>query len=233
MSSFKKIREATTIQNHKISAYSNHMHLLSTPDTRYVYLLAGTHGDEPESSYVLNKVIQEDYFDDLPYQIIFVPEVNPDGLRLNTRVNANNVDLNRNLQTNNWVSSYSEERYFPGISPNSEVETKFLIELFKDYRPQFIISFHSWKRILNYNLNPQAIRVAQLVAEYNKYPISDDIGYSTPGSLGSYVDDVLHCGIITYELPVVNPPSLTMEDIWKENQAGLKAALESLKTTYD
>ena len=82
-----------------------------------------------------------------------------------------------------------------------------------------IFSFHTWHPLLNHNLH--AKQVADYIAQYNKYQVVDDIGYPTPGSLGSYVDDVLNCGIITYELPQASP-ELSMHDIWMNNASGLQ-----------
>lgn len=231
--SFKMIKEAVTTHNNKISAYSNCLPSLSAPATRYVYLIAGTHGDEPESTYVLCELIREDYFSKLSYPIIFITAINPDGLKDSTRCNANKVDLNRNFPAYNWSTIHTADRYFPGNKPSSEIETQFLVELLNGCPPQFIISFHSWKRILNHNNHQHSVHLAQLIAKHNNYHVSDYIGYSTPGSLESYVADKLNCGLITYELPVMEQPALQMSDIWRENQNGLKAALEFLITTYD
>jgi protein MpaA len=228
------VKQAITSMGNKLQAFTNGLitPTLNQQPIEYIYLLAGTHGDEIESTYVLNQLLKQEYFDKLSYPIIFVPEVNPDGLILNTRVNANKVDLNRNFKTSDWSHDFIKERYFPGVSPNSEVETIFLIELFELYKPKFILSFHSWKRILNNNNHPQAVQIAKLIAQYNQYPIDTDIGYETPGSLGSYTNEVLGCGILTYELPIADNIALTLDQVWLENRQGLQIAMEFLKTTY-
>ena len=69
----------------------------------YIYIMAGTHGDEPEGVYVLDKLfawLQENDRSFMP--VIVIPILNPDGLELKTRTNGNKVDLNRNYKTKNW-----------------------------------------------------------------------------------------------------------------------------------
>jgi protein MpaA len=188
--------------------------------SRWLYLMAGTHGDEPESLYVLDKLwtwLKKTELPTLP--LIIIPNLNPDGALSGTRVNARGVDLNRNYPASNWQNHASEKKYFPGPFPLSEPENRFLIDVFDHYPPLEILSFHSWKPILNYTGTAQGL--AEFIAEFNHYQCCDSIGYPTPGSLGSFLPEAYNAGILTFECPEIKHKPL--EEIWAENEAGLKA----------
>lgn len=214
-STYKQLSLGQSVNAHDILAYTNHDNAKS-----YLYLMAGVHGDEPESVFVLTELFKWLQNQTLTLPIIVIPTLNPDGLAAKTRVNANQVDLNRNWPTSDWTEKYNGARYFPGKMPLSEPENIALSKLFGKFPPKLIITFHSWKEaVLDHN--KQALAVAEYIANYNHYKVTDNIGYPTPGSLGKYADENLKCGILTYELPEANS-SKPMQQIWGENEEGLK-----------
>lgn len=210
-----------TVEGNEIEAFISNL-----KGKKFLYLLGGTHGDEVEGIFVLQKIkkwIDDDLsLKDLP--IVLVPILNYDGYLHQRRVNSHMVDLNRNYPTSDWTSDYKKEKYHPGPSPLSEPENQFLNDLFEDYPPGFCISFHSWKPIINYN--GKCKKIAEYLSSHNNYPISEDIGYATPGSLGTYLPEKFDCPVITFECPVLNE-NLNLDQIWMENEAGLKKLLES------
>lgn len=189
---------------------------------KYLYLIGGVHGDEVEGVYVLKELFQwlklEHTLKDLP--MIVIPILNVDGYRTQTRVNAHSVDLNRNLPTKDWSSVHTKPRYNPGPKPLSEPENQFLVKLLDKYKPGLIISFHTWKPILNYN--GECKDVADFLSEFNKYEIASDIGYPTPGSLGTYGVEKYNTPVLTFECPELKKHRETLKEIWKENEEGLK-----------
>ena len=218
---FNELPFGTSVECNEIKAYKSDLNA-----SKYLYLMAGTHGDEVEGVYVLDKLFawikDEHSLSDLP--IIVVPILNPDGYRVGTRVNSHAVDLNRNCPTKDWVGEYKKDKYNPGKAPMSEPETVFLDNLFKKYPPAFIMSFHSWKRILNFN--DDAEDVANYLSSYNSYPVTGDIGYPTPGSLGNYAPEEYKAPVLTFECPVLED-DLSLKDIWLENEEGLKNFIQS------
>lgn len=194
--------------------------------SKYLYLMGGTHGDEVEGVYVLKELFawlkSEHSLDDLP--IVVIPILNPDGYRAGSRVNSHAVDLNRNYPTENWSGEIKKEKHNPGPSALSEPENIFLDKVFKKFPPSFIISFHSWKPIINYN--DDAEDVAEYLSSYNEYPVTGDIGYPTPGSLGNYAPEKYGAPVITFECPVLND-DISLKSIWKENEEGLKSFIQS------
>jgi protein MpaA len=218
---FTELEPGKTVEGHQILAYKT-----DVKAEKYLYLLAGTHGDEVEGIHVLNELFNwlkhEHSLRDLP--IVVLPILNVDGYRASTRVNAHMVDLNRNYPTKDWSAVASQPKYNPGPKALSEPENQYLVKLLDKYRPGFIISFHTWKPILNFNGDCQD--VAEYLSTYNKYPIAGDIGYPTPGSFGAFVPDKYKSGVLTFECPPLSD-DLGFKEIWNENEKGLKDFMQS------
>ncbi len=163
-----------------------------------VLILGGVHGDEIEGvacARGLLDVFLQNY--SYQMQLTLIPEMNPEGVLLKTRGNANGVDLNRNLPTKDWSSIAATPRYHPGPSPLSENENKALLEELKNL-PQLIVSLHSWNPVLN--INGDCLPEAEVLARHTSYPIEADIGYPTPGSLGTYSGIERQIPTLTYEI---------------------------------
>lgn len=164
----------------------------------HVLIIGGVHGDEPEGvvgARGLLEVFRQNY--NLDLNIVIVPEFNPEGVLLKTRGNSNKVDLNRNLPTKDWTSVAATERYYPGPTALSEKENQALVTWLKENKTNLIISLHSWKPMLNTNGD---IPEAQVIAKHTGYIIEPDIGYPTPGSLGTYAGLENGVPTLTYEI---------------------------------
>ena len=119
---FSNLRSGTSVEGSEITAFRS-----ETNEKKYIYLLAGVHGDEVEGVYVLKHLFEElKDSEDIDLPMIIVPILNLDGYRSGTRVNSNGVDLNRNCPSNSWTPEITEDKYNPGSSPGSEPENKFL-----------------------------------------------------------------------------------------------------------
>lgn len=164
----------------------------------HVLIIGGVHGDEPEGvvgARGLLDVFRDNYTLDL--NITLIPEFNPEGILLNTRGNSSKVDLNRNLPTKDWTPVAASERYHPGPSALSEKENQALVAWLQNNKTDFIISLHSWKPMLNTNGD---IPEAQVISQLTGYTIEPDIGYPTPGSLGTYAGLENKIPTLTYEI---------------------------------
>lgn len=162
-------------------------------------ILSLVHGDETEGFIATNSLIN-DFIKDYSFKqkIIIVPYFNIDGFINKTRGNANNVDLNRNLPTNDWSKNFIKKKYYPGLSPASEIENQKLIEFINNRNIKMILSLHSWNPLINVNGN--CFKEAKILAEHTKYEIKEDIGYPTPGSLGTFCGLERNIPTITYEM---------------------------------
>ena len=190
-----------------------------------ILMIGVFHGDEPEGEDLIYKLIEKieiatSHTAAAPRndscggnnRILFIPCLNPDGKELKTRTNANGVDLNRNFPTKNWELSEEKDSYYSGISPASEIETKFLIEIIKEYQPDRIMTIHTPYRVVNYD--GPASEIAENISQLNGYPVEENIGYPTPGSFGTYCGIEKNIPTITLELPDNEP----IEKLWKDNK---------------
>jgi protein MpaA len=187
-----------------------------------VLILGGIHGDEIEG-VAAAKALLAHFIENFNYQlqITVIPEANPDGCLMNQRTNSRGVDLNRNLPTKDWSAEIKSERYHPGVSALSEIENQALVkELEKNY--QLILSLHSWKPVIN--VNGDCLEEAQVLSKLTGYSIDQDIGYPTPGCLGTYAGLERDMPTITYEIE----RGQKIDQVIKMH---LPAILEMLKTS--
>ena len=198
----KKIEETKSVQGRNIQL----LELPSIKKNKVVLIIGVFHGDEPHGEFLINKFLENT---DVDYknQVLLIPCLNPDGKNLNTRQNANGVDLNRNFPTKNR-KILEDKHYYCGDEPASEPETRFIINVLEKYKPSFILSLHAPYKVVNYD-GPAEI-FAQKLSEITGYPVESDIGYETPGSFGTYAGKERQIPTITLELP----EDKTDEDLW-------------------
>lgn len=188
-------------------------------------ILGGVHGNEPEgvvATHGLMKSFLEKF--DLKMQITLVPAFNLDGVIKCQRGNSLGIDLNRNLPTKDWTSEVAKPEYNPGPEACSEPENKALVKWLDENKPHIIYSMHSWKPLLNVNgdIHPEA----QVIQKATGYEIHEDIGYPTPGCLGTYTGLEGNTPTLTYEIQrgLDNASILSIH---------VPAIIESLKVTQE
>lgn len=184
-------------------------------------VIGALHGDEPQSSYCTRGLLhvgRQMRDAAAGHRVVIIPAANPDGLSAGTRGNARRVDINRNFPTGNWTGDAAGDRFSPGPSPGSEPETQALVALLEVTRPTAIIALHAPMRLVNYD--GPAREMAEAMAARNGYPVHDDIGYSTPGSLGTYAGVERGIPVVTLELPDAGDAQC-----WRENRDALLAGL--------
>ena len=188
-----------------VTKLDNKIELVGEFSDRNILIIGVFHGDEPQGKYLIEKYLTQKkyYISKGVGSVLFIPCLNPDGLKNNTRTNANGVDLNRNFPTKNWGedgSSAGENSsdYFGGESAGSEIETQFVIDVIEKYKPKLILTLHAPYKIVNYD--GPAIEVAKKISAIVDYPVEENIGYPTPGSFGTYCGIERNIPIITLEL---------------------------------
>ncbi len=165
-----------------------------------ILILGGVHGDEIEGVALAKKLLA-DFAKNFPYklEVTLVPTFNLEGVLNGTRHNANGVDLNRNLPTKDWDPKAFNARYFPGHFANSEPENHALVDYIKGGKCDFILTLHSFSKVM-VNMNGNCKAEAELMSQVGKYPVTTDMGYPTPGSLGTFAGVEQDVPTITYEL---------------------------------
>jgi protein MpaA len=188
-----------------------------------ILILGGVHGDESEG-VVLAQAILGRFYTNFSYRLrlTLVPMLNLDGVLKCQRQNAEGVDLNRNLPTNDWSAEIANPRYNPGPSANSEPENQALVNWLNTHQARFVLSFHSWKPLLN--VNGSCLEEATIISKITGYGIEESIGYPTPGCLGTYCGLERDIPTLTYEVE----RGMDHREIPKKH---LGAVLEALKVS--
>ncbi len=159
-----------------------------------VLVIGVIHGDEPQGEFLINKYLKENTIRPLKNNLFYIPRLNFS----NTRKNKNGIDINRNFPTKNWELKDFNDDYFGGYEPNSEIETKMLVNLIENNNFDLIITIHSPYKIVNYDGSAEDI--AKIISNIVKYPVEKDIGYPTPGSFGTYAGIERNIKTITIEV---------------------------------
>lgn len=190
------------------------------PDAQIRVLVVGAmHGDELSSASVALHWIQRAMETPANAHWRFLPALNPDGLLRQParRMNANGVDLNRNFPTPNWARDakvYWEQRTrkdprrWPGPSPLSEPESRFLHDEMARFQPHLIVSIHAPYGVLDFDgPGTPPPKLGRLYL--------DQVGIF-PGSLGNYGGVHKGMPVVTIELPSAfrTPLESEMRQMW-------------------
>jgi murein peptide amidase A len=185
-----------------------------------VLLIGGIHGDEYSSVSIVFKwmrTLNIHHSGLFHWQII--PLLNPDGLlrKKSQRINANDVDLNRNFPMDDWENTALEHwnrftgrnpRYYPGESPLSEPESTWLVNHINEFNPDVIVAVHAPHGIVDYD-GPRN-------GPYKLGRLHLNLLGTYPGSLGNYAGIQRKIPVVTIELPYagIMPTNKEINDIW-------------------
>ncbi|MFI5391175.1 MAG: succinylglutamate desuccinylase/aspartoacylase family protein [Bacteriovoracales bacterium] len=109
---------------------------------KYIYLMAGVHGDEVEGIYVLKNLFEWlKNNEKIKIPLLIIPLLNVDGYRANSRVNAKGVDLNRNLPSKHWTAEAREENIIQAPLPFLSQKTNSWLNYLKNIHPNLSLAF--------------------------------------------------------------------------------------------
>lgn len=147
-----------------------------------------------------------------------IPVLNPDGLKLKSRLNAKGVDLNRNFPTRDWDEKAHElwkklnrnPRRYPGDTASSEPETQCALKHIETFNPHFIVSIHTPLAVLDFD----GPKLPRKVPYY--YLPWRALGHF-PGSLGRYMWFEREVPVLTAEFlsqpPKTSEPLHQLQDV--------------------
>ncbi len=171
--------------------------LIGPADRPPLVLVGGVHGDEPSSVAAILELLAAEG-ERLAGPIWVLPALNPDGVAAGRKNSDSDVDLNRNFPARNFTTAH-KPGYDPGSRPGSEPETQALMRLVQASPPWGVIAVHAPFACINHDGPAEAW--AQVVADACGWPARADIGYPTPGSMGSWLGRDRGLPILTVELP--------------------------------
>ena len=166
---------------------------------RIIIYTGAIHGNEIGTKYLMDRWIQdlEANARSIPGDktIVVVPQLNPDGVASGSRVNARNVDLNRNFATSDWQKDITDvnNRPFPGgggPSPMSEPETKAVAGLVQRLRPVMVASYHSIGGVVAGNQADNSVSMASIYSQLSGYQnVTGNTGETFDYSVTGTADD--------------------------------------------
>ncbi len=177
----------------------------SLPVGKKVLVGALIHGDEAPSGTIARSWMERLTKIDPRNSWLIIPILNPDGYKKSIRMNANNVDLNRNFPTQDWVNkaldhwkikTKSNKRRYPGPGPASEIETQCFMRHIANFKPDLIISIHTPLGVLDFD-GP--------TIDFPKYDLPWIRLGHFPGSLGRYMWYDNKVPVLTIELKGNDP----------------------------
>ncbi len=208
-------------------------------DAPRVLVVGGIHGDELSSvSIVFGWMRELRLLERQDFHWRLTPSMNPDGLFLRDaqRTNANGVDLNRNFPTPNWENESTHywvhrtgrsPRRYPGPSPLSEPESRWLHSEIEEFRPDVIVAIHAPYGIVDFDgpsnpPNKLGHLYLNLLGTY-------------PGSLGNYAGVQRGIPVVTVELPSagIMPTLRQQQRIWQDLVSWLHENLPSRVTQIE
>jgi protein MpaA len=176
-------------------------------------LIGSLHGNEPLAVTLIERLAEDarDHSDRWNGRtVLFVRTPNPDGMARGTRANSRGVDLNRNFPTRNFRAN---RQHRTGPRPGSEVETTAILRLLYAFRPArvvhvksttdetgWVLYSHSCGTVVRKFSGPAGLRLQQLPPG------------AIPGSLESYVTDVL----ATEQITIAVPAATDADAAWQE-----------------
>ena len=226
LSQYNILKKAKTKLGNEICLISSD---IFQPEIQTSLVIGVFHGDEPQGKFLIEEYLKhQTTFTTTSKskisrrgQILFIPCLNPDGMQLEKRTNANGVDLNRNFPTKNWGKNCGDNAtcddaqtaYYGGTSGGSEVETQFLIDTINEFKPTKILTLHAPYKVVNYD--GPAKELAEAISEIINYPVEASIGYPTPGSFGTYAGVERQIPTITLELNEEIPVEQLIQPIFE------------------
>jgi murein peptide amidase A len=99
------------------------------------------HGDECAAS-AIRPLMPASGCPDPASDVYFVPNLNPDGFEIGTRLNGRGVDLNRNFPSGWRPIGQRGDPQYSGPHPFSEPETRLAARIVRAVKPEVTIWFH-------------------------------------------------------------------------------------------
>lgn len=217
----EKIAFGKTAQGREINSY------IIGNGRKNVLFMSAIHGNEVGTvklnKLLLNYLTKEPVYSD--YKFYFIPCLNQDGFKKAKqnpdywnggnigRTNSNDVDLNRNFDTESFQSesewgfgeNYSQtKKVFAGNKPLSENETKSLVNFVKTEGIDTIISFHNCGRDITGSNNLKGQKLAKIFSEKSGFKLISEKGWKGFSQTGTLKEWCEKNSIVYLEIEGIN-----------------------------
>jgi murein peptide amidase A len=139
-----------------------------------VLVIGAIHGNERAGIAIVRRLSHD--AQSRRVRLWVIDDLNPDGVRADTRGNAHGVDLNRNFPWR-WNSRTAPgTTFYAGPRPLSEPESRFARRVILRLRPDITIWFHQYETVVDTSTGSAAIedhfadRVALPLRRLSRYP---------------------------------------------------------------
>jgi protein MpaA len=191
---------ATVVFGSSVNGVDLVAYRVGTPGGRVVLIVGNVHGDELKGIEITQRLRMSDIPDGIDLWV--VDTINPDGVAVPQRQNANGVDLNRNFSYGwGYIPRSATNRQYSGEAPADQPETQALQGLVDAIHPAITVFYHQ-----DANRVSLAGARKEIPAEYARL-VGQSTG-STPctagctGTAGSYVNHAVPGGTsFLVELP--------------------------------
>jgi murein peptide amidase A len=177
-----------------------------------VLVVAGIHGEEPETTVALSSAFRCLWPGDLRCAVVLA--ANPDGIARGTRANAAGGELNRNFPTADWGTTpirhcwsrrdSQRVELSPGPHPASEPETAALMALVERLDAAAVVSLHA---PLDCVEDRDDTALGRWLGDRSGMRVIGRIDADTPGSFGTWLRENGRSEVV-YELPVASREEL-------------------------
>ncbi len=144
-----------------------------TPGGRRVLVIGVIHGNEQDGLLIVDELRRREVPEGL--ELWLVESMNPDGVVVDDRHNANDVDLNRNFPYNWGPIGVPGDGQYAGTGPASEIETQVMVNFLEQLRPDISIWYHQ-DAFLIIPGTGRSGRIKARYAELTGLPLADCCG---------------------------------------------------------
>ena len=155
--------------------------------------------------------------------LVVVPNTNPDGYALGTRVNARGVDLNRNWPSSDWSPEafHGATPVSGGTAPMSEPETEAVYSYLLGLAPDIVLSYHGYASVVDDNHVGAASSLGSVYASAAGYEHIHEWGhYEITGELITAMGEA---GIAAADIELARADAH-----FDRNLAGVRAVLDAV-----
>ena len=183
-------------------------------------------GDEPAGVELLERLV--DHLERFPRRldgvtVTVVRDPNPDGRLRGSRTNARGVRLDMNFPTRQWRKVPLADRWLSGRTPESEPETRALIELLDDLKPRRIMLLEATRREPELRYSATAEPIARRLATVMPLrPTAWDAAV-VPASLATYAGSDRNLATLVLRVPAAAGADYN----WTQYKRALLAAVEA------